>query len=239
MNAHHPVLLPEVIANLALKPDGIYIDATFGRGGHARAILQQLGEQGKLFAFDKDPAAIAAAKQEAVFHDPRFSLIQGSFTELDKLIQQQQLQGKVAGILFDLGVSSPQLEDPQRGFSFLKEGPLDMRMNPQAGISAAEWLSTAKEAEITQVLREYGEERFARRIAVAIVRERQLQAITSTTQLAEIVAKANPKWEPHKNPATRSFQAIRIFINRGVSRIGSGIGASISSIGRERSIISY
>jgi 16S rRNA (cytosine1402-N4)-methyltransferase len=211
---HQPVLLEEVIKNLAIKEDGIYIDATFGRGGHAKAILQRLGSKGKLFAIDKDPEAIAYAEQDPVFKDERFYIQQGSFVMLKVLAKQQNIIGKVNGILLDLGVSSPQLENAKRGFSFLKEGPLDMRMDPTQGISATQWLSKAKEDDIAKVLKEYGEERFARRIASAIVSERRLRPITSTTQLAAIVTKANPKWEKHKHPATRTFQAIRIFINK-------------------------
>lgn len=209
---HRPVLLTEVIDGLAIKPDGIYIDGTFGRGGHSRAILERLGTEGRLLGIDKDPAAIAAAHQQ-FGNDPRFSIERGSFADMASFVAQRGWEGKVAGILLDLGVSSPQLDDAQRGFSFLRDGPLDMRMDPEQGISAAEWINTAREADIARVLFEYGEERFSRRIAKAIVRERTTTPFTTTGRLAAVIAEANPAWEREKHPATRSFQAIRIFIN--------------------------
>ena len=214
--AHRPVLYDEVLDGLSIKPDGIYVDGTFGRGGHAGAILEQLGPEGRLLAIDKDPQAVAAA--EARFGaDPRFSIEQGSFTQLESLVQkrgwQQSERGGVDGVLLDLGVSSPQLDDPNRGFSFRHDGDLDMRMDPNAGQSAAEWLATAEEYDIRRVLREYGEEKFAKRIAYAIVNARAENPITSTRQLASLIADANPFHERHKDPATRSFQAIRIYIN--------------------------
>ncbi|MBE0509702.1 MAG: 16S rRNA (cytosine(1402)-N(4))-methyltransferase RsmH [Chromatiales bacterium] len=211
---HRPVLLDEVLAALAIRADGIYLDGTFGRGGHSAAILERLGEQGRLLASDKDPQAIAVAEQRFA-EDARFSIVQGSFTRLAELVAERGWQGKVDGILLDLGVSSPQLDDPQRGFSFRGDGPLDMRMDPTSGISAAQWLNQAEEAAIAQVLKEYGEERYAKRIARAIVKSRIEQGpIGNTARLAKLVAEANPSWERDKHPATRSFQAIRIFINR-------------------------
>ncbi len=210
---HRPVLLAEVIQHLAIRPDGIYIDGTFGRGGHATEILRQLGPNGRLIAFDKDPDAIQAASEGPWMHDPRFTLQQGAFTTLLAQVKQRDWVGNIDGILLDLGVSSPQLDDPMRGFSFLRDGPLDMRMDKAQPISAKDWVNSAPIAEITHVLKEFGEERFAARIAKAIVFSRQQTPITRTGQLADIVAKAHPRWEPHKHPATRTFQAIRIFIN--------------------------
>jgi 16S rRNA (cytosine1402-N4)-methyltransferase len=207
---HKPVLLAEVIANLAIKKEGVYVDATFGRGGHALEILRLLGPKGLVLALDKDPEAVQAAR---LIKDKRFRVRQGSFTELQKWMEQLDLVGKVDGILLDLGVSSPQLDEPQRGFSFLREGPLDMRMDPSQGQDAASWINTASEKEIAKVLKEYGEEKFYKRIAAAIVRAREFAPVETTLALANIVAKANPRWEKHKHPATRAFQAIRIFIN--------------------------
>ncbi len=216
-NEHVSVLLEETMAGLAIKPDGIYIDATFGRGGHSAAILNALGATGKLLAIDKDPEAIAFARQN--FEDARFKITQAPFAKLGEIAQQNAVSGKVDGVLLDLGVSSPQLDDPERGFSFLREGPLDMRMDPHSGISAAEWLATAKEADIVKVLFEYGEEKFARRIARAIVNERVDNPINTTTQLASIASAANPAWERNKHPATRTFQAVRIFVNKELNEL--------------------
>ncbi len=210
---HQPVLLDETLEALNIKKDGCYVDGTFGRGGHSRAILARLGEQGRLLAFDKDPQAIIQAQQLAA-NDPRVTVRHGSFTHLQQVVKELGWDGQVDGVFLDLGVSSPQLDDAERGFSFRLDGPLDMRMNPEQGISAAQWLASADEKEIMQVLFDYGEERFARRIARAIVEARQQQPINTTKQLASIVAAANPSHEKGKNPATRSFQAIRIFINQ-------------------------
>ncbi len=210
---HRPVLLAEVLEGLSIRPSGIYVDATFGRGGHARAILQRLDAHGLLLAVDKDPEAVAAAR-EMFADDARFFIEQGTFAMLEYYVQERGWKGRVDGVLLDLGVSSPQLDDPQRGFSFRRDGPLDMRMNPQVGMSAAQWLASAKETEIISVLRLYGEERYAPRIARALIAARNESMITTTGQLATIVAAANPAWEPGKDPATRTFQAIRIYINR-------------------------
>ena len=210
---HTTVLLEEAVDALVTDPDGTYIDGTFGRGGHSAAILAKLSANGRLLAFDKDPEAIASGRQRFA-DEPRLELIHDSFATLNKQVESRNLSGQVQGVLLDLGVSSPQLDDDHRGFSFLREGPLDMRMNTESGESAAEWLARAKEADIAQVLKEYGEERFARRMAKAIVSARQQQEITTTTQLAKIVADAHPAWEKHKHPATRAFQGIRIHINR-------------------------
>ncbi len=219
MQAHQPVLLEETLEQLNIQADGLYVDATFGRGGHSRGILQRLDANGQLLAMDKDPAAIAAAENSELGHDPRFHIHQGSFTQLHSLLQLQGALGKVRGILFDLGVSSPQLDEAERGFSFLKEGPLDMRMDPTQSMDAARWLNTASEQEIYRVIKEYGEERFAGRIAAAIHKARSDAAITTTMQLAEIISAAHPRWEPHKHPATRSFQGIRIYINQELTEL--------------------
>lgn len=210
---HRPVLLREVIEGLSLRSDGVYVDGTFGRGGHARAILQRLGPEGRLIAFDKDPDAVEAGKILAA-EDARFAIGRGSFAMLEQQVASRNLAGKVDGILLDLGVSSPQLDEPVRGFSFTREGPLDMRMDPDSGISAADWLANASEQDIAEVLKTFGEERHARRIARAIVAARAQAPIRTTGRLAEIVARANPSHEKGKHPATRTFQAIRIFINR-------------------------
>jgi len=214
--AHRPVLFEEVLEALAIKPDGIYVDGTFGRGGHAGAILDRLGAEGRLLAIDKDPQAVAAAK-DRFGADSRFEIVQGSFTQLGCLVQERAWQrsngGSVDGVLLDLGVSSPQLDEPGRGFSFKHDGPLDMRMDPTVGQSAADWLAKAEAYDIRRVLREYGEEKFAKRIAYAIVQARAEKPITSTAQLAALIAEASPVHERGKDPATRSFQAIRIFIN--------------------------
>ena len=205
---HRPVLLEEAIAALMVSADGAYVDGTFGRGGHSTRILDALSPLGTLAAFDQDPAASAVAVRLAG-QDSRFRFQAANFRDLANHIGPASVQG----VLLDLGVSSPQLDDPERGFSFSHDGPLDMRMNPGAGRSAAEWLSEVDEAELAQVLRELGEERFARRIAAAIVQARSTARIDRTAQLAEIVSAANPKWEANKHPATRSFQAIRLHIN--------------------------
>lgn len=217
---HRPVMREEVMEALNIKPTGIYVDATFGRGGHAADILQRLAAAGRLLAMDRDPAAVQAAR--ARFADePRFSIEQGSFASLHVYIQRLGLVGRIDGLLLDLGVSSPQLDDAQRGFSFRQDGPLDMRMDPTTGMSAAQWLAQAREAEITTVLRDYGEERYARRIARAIVQARAEAPIDTTRRLAEIVAAANPAWEKNKDPATRTFQALRIQINNELEELAS------------------
>jgi len=224
--AHHPVMLAEVMEALSVKPSGKYIDATFGRGGHARALLERLGPEGRLLVMDKDPQAVACART-ALGGDSRVTIVQGSFARLGEACGRLGLTGRVDGVLLDLGVSSPQLDDPRRGFSFRKEGPLDMRMDPTQGVSAAQWIARASEQEIARVLRDYGEERFARRIARALVAARREQAITTTTQLAAIVAAANPAWEQGKDPATRTFQAIRIHVNHELEDLEQGLGQAL------------
>jgi 16S rRNA (cytosine1402-N4)-methyltransferase len=210
---HRPVMLEASVTALAVKPAGVYVDATFGRGGHSRLILKQLGPQGRLLAIDKDPEAVAYARAHFA-GDARFSIVQGSFAQLTEIAEASGILRRVDGVLLDLGVSSPQLDQPERGFSFLQDGPLDMRMDPTSGQSAAKWLEGIEVKELARVLKEYGEERHAMRIAKAIVQAGQQAPIHTTRELAEIVARANPSWEKGKHPATRSFQAIRIHINR-------------------------
>ena len=220
---HQPVLLAEVLTGLSIKPDGVYVDGTFGRGGHAGAILAELGPQGRLLAMDRDPEAVQSAEQQ-FGADPRFEIEQGAFTMLGNMIAQRQLQGRVNGLLLDLGVSSPQLDDASRGFSFSADGPLDMRMDPSSGMSAAAWLETASEDDIARVLKTCGEERFSRRIARAIVEARHASPLRTTRALAELIAAAVPVREKHKHPATRSFQAIRIYINNELDEITAVLG---------------
>jgi 16S rRNA (cytosine1402-N4)-methyltransferase len=211
--AHTPVLLDEVLAGLSVKVDGRYCDATFGRGGHAAAILAQLGPAGRLCAIDRDPEAIAAGR-ERFAGEPRLTLVRGSFGRLEERVRAAGCEGELQGVLLDLGVSSPQLDEAGRGFSFMQDGPLDMRMDNESGLSAAQWLARAGEREIADVLFRLGEEKFSRRIARAIVAARAATPIVTTRQLAGIVAGAVPTREPGKHPATRSFQAIRIYVNR-------------------------
>lgn len=237
---HLPVLLNEAVAALAVKADGIYIDGTFGRGGHARAILAQLSDQGRLLGLDKDPAAIAQG-QKLAQADKRFSIEQCSFADLSSQVYDRLWQGKVDGILLDIGVSSPQLDEAERGFSFQKDGPLDMRMNPDAGISAAQWLAIADMDEIATVLKTLGEERFGKRIARAIVETREHTPITTTKQLANLIDKASPFREKHKHPATRSFQAIRIFINNELGDLELALQQAIDvlAVGGRLAVISF
>ena len=213
MNTEHiPVMSEQVIAGLNINPAGVYVDATFGRGGHSRQILDKLAPEGKLLVIDKDPDAIMVARKLAE-NDSRVMVKNGSFAELNKFCDELELTGKIAGIIMDLGVSSPQLADSERGFSFQSDGPLDMRMDSEQELSAAHWIKNAEEAEIAKILWEYGEERFSRRIAREIVAVRDIEPITRTKQLVEIIVKSIFRREKHKHPATRSFQAIRIFIN--------------------------
>ena len=210
---HTTVLLKEAVDALIGDPDGFYVDGTFGRGGHSAELLSRLSDCGEITAIDKDPEAIAAGIQRFK-DDDRLNLVHGTFADLSEIVERAGKLGSVSGVLLDLGVSSPQLDQAQRGFSFMRDGPLDMRMDTSRGQSAADWLASADEQEIAQVIKEYGEERFARRMAGAIVRERVENPILRTVQLAEILAAAHPAWERGKHPATKAFQAIRIFINR-------------------------
>ena len=226
---HITVLLDEAVEGLAVRADGCYMDGTFGRGGHSRLIMQKLGPGGRLLGFDKDPLAIATGEALAA-EDGRFVVVQRSFAELGEEAAVRSLAGKVSGILLDLGVSSPQLDDPERGFSFLNDGPLDMRMNPDAGVSAAEWIATAAEDEIARVMKDYGEERFAKRMARAVVQRRAEQPFTRTADLAKVLTEANPAWEKGKNPATRAFQGIRIFINNELGDLERGLEAALEAL---------
>jgi 16S rRNA (cytosine1402-N4)-methyltransferase len=217
--AHRPVLLEEAVAALALRADGVYIDATFGRGGHSRAILARLGPRGRLIALDRDPEAVAAAGGIA---DPRFSIAHAPFSELAQVLDRLGV-GQVQGVLADLGVSSPQLEDPARGFSFRADGPLDMRMDPTRGVSAGDWLATATEQQLREAIGGYGEERFAKQVAKAIADARAREPLRRTEQLAAVVAAAVRKRETRReagqNPATRTFQALRILVNRELEEV--------------------
>ncbi len=222
---HKTVLLDEAVNGLDIRPDGIYVDGTFGRGGHSRLILSQLGPHGRLIAIDRDPQAIEAAKS---IDDPRFSIIHGPFSGLADYMAELELTGSVDGVLFDLGVSSPQLDDPERGFSFMRDGPLDMRMDPTRGRSAAQWLQSSDEDEISWVLKTFGEERFAKRIARAIVARSQSEPMTRTHELAELIREATPVRDKHKHPATRSFQAIRIYINSELEEIERALAGALT-----------
>ena len=209
---HVTVLLEEAVQGLLTDKNGFYIDGTFGRGGHSGLVLDGLSEAGCLLSIDKDPQAIAVGNLQ-FGKDSRFELVQESFADMRALVKSRNKLGEVTGILLDLGVSSPQLDQAERGFSFSHDGPLDMRMDDSAGITAAQWVNSASESEIVRVLKEYGEERFARRMARAILQERAAEPITTTSRLAKIIAAAHPAWERGKNPATKAFQGIRIHIN--------------------------
>jgi len=226
---HKSVLLDEAVELLVHEPNGLYMDGTFGRGGHSGLILSHLGPQGRLQAFDKDPLAIAQANT-MMAADERLVIAQTSFANLDQVAHERGMFGDVAGILLDLGMSSPQIDDASRGFSFQNDGPLDMRMNPDAGESAAQWLARAEAEEIADVLYHFGEERFSRRMARAIVEQRKDNPITTTKQLANIIAAANPKWEKGKNPATRAFQGIRIHINQELRDLEVGLHAALEAL---------
>jgi len=210
---HLPVMYAEALQQLAIKKDGIYLDCTFGRGGHSQGILNLLGPTGQLLAFDRDSDAINSDYAQAMLADERFRLKHSCFSQLENIIESAGLAGKIDGILLDLGVSSPQLDNPERGFSFLRDGPLDMRMDGSTGVSAEQWLASVDEKDLVKVLFEYGEEKFARRIARAIVEQRAQAPITTTRQLALLIEDAVSVREKHKHPATRTFQAIRIEIN--------------------------
>ncbi len=223
--SHDTVLRQEAVAALLTRKDGHYVDCTYGRGGHSQLILSQLDAGGRLIVIDKDDEAILHAR-EVLGADPRVEIVKGSFAGLKEILLGLNLD-QVDGILMDLGVSSPQLDDASRGFSFMRSGPLDMRMDQSRSPSAAEWLAVASEIEITEVLRNYGEERFARRIARAVVETRETEPLTTTDQLSELIEQAVPRKEKHKHPATRSFQAIRIFINGELTDLETCLEASI------------
>ncbi|WFF43328.1 16S rRNA (cytosine(1402)-N(4))-methyltransferase RsmH [Salinicola endophyticus] len=224
---HTSVLLDGAVEALVQAPNGCYLDGTFGRGGHSRAILERLAPDGRLLAIDRDPAALAAA---AAISDPRFDIRPGVFAELDQHAAAAGLMGKLDGVLLDVGVSSPQLDDPERGFSFLRDGPLDMRMDPSSGVGAAAWIARSDEQEMARVFKTYGEERFAKRIARAIVAARREAPIARTQQLAEIVKAAHPAWEKGKHPATRVFQAIRIHLNDELGQLERALSAALETL---------
>jgi 16S rRNA (cytosine1402-N4)-methyltransferase len=228
------------VAGLAVRGDGCYVDGTFGRGGHSRLILQQLAADGSLLGFDKDPLAIATG-QTLAGEDSRFVIVQRSFAELGDELAVRGLAGKVSGVLLDLGVSSPQLDDPERGFSFMHDGPLDMRMDPSRGVSAAAWIASAAEEDIARAFKEYGEERFAKRMARAVVLRRAEQPFERTADLANVLTVANPAWEKGKNPATRAFQGLRIQINNELGDLERGLDAAMDAleVGGRLSVISF
>ena len=238
--SHQSVLLDEALESLNIRPSGVYIDATFGRGGHSRAILQQLDEKGRLIAFDQDPEAVAYGREQFA-DEPRLTIEHCNFNQVADVVEQYGLTGKIDGVLMDLGVSSPQLDDAERGFSFLRSGPLDMRMDTSRGITAREWLAKVKLADLINVLKRYGEEKFAKRIATAIVETREQREIKDTGDLAEIISNAIPVKEKYKHPATRSFQAIRIFINEELQAVEQGLkgAASVLAKGGRLSVISF
>lgn len=209
---HDAVLLNEAVEALTIDPDGIYIDCTFGRGGHSRAVLAQLSEKGRLLAFDKDLEAIKVAT-ELASKDSRFSISHNSFAMLEEVVKEQGNFGKITGVLMDLGVSSPQLDEAERGFSFMNDGPLDMRMDTTRGVTAEQWIAETSEEDMVWAFKTYGEERYAKRIVRAIIAEREKGTISRTKKLASIISEAHPRWEKHKHPATRCFQAIRIAVN--------------------------
>src|SRR3954462_7086463 len=223
---HRPVLLEEAISGLALRPDGIYLDGTFGRGGHSQAILDRLRPSGTLIAFDRDPEAEEAARAIA---DSRFHFVRSPFSSLAQVLRREGLQ-TVHGMLFDLGVSSPQLDDPTRGFSFRADGPLDMRMDPSTGPSAADWLAPAQQEEIKEGIRNYGEERFAKQIAAAIVAARGREPLRRTRQLADLVGQAVRTREPGQDPATRTFQALRIHLDRELEEVSLMLPQALSHL---------
>ncbi|HSH41660.1 MAG TPA: 16S rRNA (cytosine(1402)-N(4))-methyltransferase RsmH [Arenicellales bacterium] len=212
MHSHAPVLLEEAVMALNIKPGGIYVDATYGRGGHSRAIAERLSPQGRIIALDRDPEAVRSGRGDPPA-GPRFDIVQGPFSQLRRIQQQLSPERLADGILADLGVSSPQLEDAGRGFAFNREGPLDMRMDPDSGPSAREWIAEADQSELKRVIKTYGEEKHAGRIARAIVEQRMTSPINTTRELAELIARHVPEREPGRHPATRTFQAIRMHIN--------------------------
>lgn len=237
MTQHLPVLASEAIEALAINPDGVYVDGTFGRGGHSRLVLEKLSGQGRLIALDRDPAAIVAGQE---IKDVRLTLVRAPFSRLVQVLDELGVD-KVDGILLDIGVSSPQLDEAARGFSFRLEGPLDMRMDPDTGMSAADWIAQADEDEMVEVIKRYGEERFARQIAHAIAAARKVSPIRTTGELAQIVAGAVRKREPGQHPATRTFQAIRIFLNRELEELEAVLPACVQRLkpGGRLAVISF
>lgn len=240
-NEHRPVLPVESIRALAIQPGEIYLDCTFGRGGHSRLILEQLGSAGRLLAFDRDEDAIESDVANELKKDPRFEIEKNPLRALEANIVRRGWRGKIAGILMDLGLSSPQLDNAERGFSFLKDGPLDMRMDVGSGMTAAQWLETVSERRLAEVLKTFGEERNARKIARAIVERRGLQPITTTLELSRWIQMAVPNPDPNKHPATRSFQAIRIFVNRELEELATGLEQAVNVLrpGGRLAVISF
>ncbi len=239
-NVHVPVLLGPVLEGLDIKADGLYVDGTFGRGGHSAAILNALDARGRLIAIDRDPQAVASAST-LLSDDPRFEVVRGEFAKLETIIGERGQNGKVDGLLLDLGVSSPQLDEAERGFSFLRNGPLDMRMDPDSGIAAAEWLQTVEEKDLRSIIRKFGEERHAARIARAVVTKRENAAIETTGQLAEIVSSSVPAHTRKRHPATKTFQAIRLFINNELGQLEAALAQSIGvlQLGGRLCVISF
>jgi 16S rRNA (cytosine1402-N4)-methyltransferase len=226
---HQPVLLEEVVEAFNIRPDGNYLDGTFGRGGHSQAILACLSGKGCLYALDRDPEAVAAGKEE-LGKDPRFFIVQGNYADMKRYVRDWGVEEGLDGILLDLGVSSPQLDNPERGFSFMGDGPLDMRMNPLQGVTAEEWLAESPQRELARVFWEFGEERHARRIARSIVMARQQQRLETTGQLARLIENTVGRRERNKHPATRCFQAIRIYINDELAHLAKGLEAGIKGL---------
>ncbi len=237
---HQPVLLDEVIEALRIDPEGLYLDATFGRGGHTRAILERLDERGRVVALDRDPAAIEYGRRQFA-DEARLKLVHCNFSQVAMVLKESQLEQRFNGVLMDLGVSSPQLDDAERGFSFMRNGPLDMRMDTTQGESASEWLMRVEMEDLVFVLKKYGEEKFGRRIATAILAYRQEQPITETEQLVRIIEQAMPVKEKHKHPATRSFQAIRMHVNQELQSIETALEAMLPAlaIGGRLAVISF
>ena len=242
MDSHQSVLQQEAVTALNIRDDGCYLDGTFGRGGHSEAIIAQLGPHGRLFAIDRDLRAIEYAQERVSLQDRSFNIWHGRFSQLDEFMQSQQMMGKLQGVLFDFGVSSPQLDDAERGFSFKNDGPLDMRMNRSEGITAAQWIATATQQQIADALYRYGDEKYSRRIARRIVEAREQEAITTTARLADLIRQTVPKSrDQNKDSATRSFQAIRIVINQELEEIELGLKKAVDAlaIGGRLVVISF
>jgi len=236
MSEHITVLLHEAVDALVQDADGLYLDCTFGRGGHSRLILEKLSENGRLIGIDKDPRAIATGEElQAV--DSRFQICHGSFADMSQWISDHSNGKPVAGILMDLGVSSPQLDEAGRGFSFMKDGPLDMRMDTSSGLTAREWIASAKEEEIADVFYQFGEERCSRRLAKAIVMRREIEPFEGTLDLAAVIKEAHPKWEKNKHPATRAFQGIRIFLNNELGDLESGLQSAFERLDKSGRLV--
>ena len=240
-NEHLPVLPVETIQALAIQPGDLVLDCTFGRGGHSRLILEKLGTTGRLLAFDRDPDAIESDVAKELKQDSRFQIEKNTLARLEAKITQWGWHGKIAGILMDLGLSSPQLDRAERGFSFLKEGPLDMRMDVESGMTAAQWLETVSERRLAEVLKTFGEERNARKIARTIIEERGSRPIKTTLELSRLIRKAVPNPDPNKHHATRTFQAIRIFLNRELEELTAGLEQAVNVLrpGGRLAVISF